>query len=495
MSQPTPRMQASRPTRAPHRPSRPAAARGALILLCLLAAALGCKPRPMLGRDGTSHAQVLSPPQAVPVKPFRIAQPDLVLLVTGGTNGMLEVCNCTGTMPGGLARRSGLVISYRAAFGKVLVVDSGDSFWIDPKDLRNQYVLRGYNTIGYDALVLGDQEWAVDPDLLARMLAEVSTPMLSTTVAPTPASSSSGEISTTSSTPPSPWTARRVITWPLTGAKLALLSAATREAFMFMPDDHLAKLAFARADETEARIAQLKKDGHVVFLVAHLPGDQVEQLAARTAADLIIRGHTTRSEPALLDVNGKPVIKAGGSETVAAVAFKFDNGKIADIDYRVEIVNEKWPMDQRLIQVYQAYAHMAMRKALDAERTKGLNYIPSGECGICHERQFLFWQANRHSKAYKTLQANNRTGDPNCLACHTTGFGTEKGFYTLKATPKMAGVNCQDCHRFNVREHRTKGFVPPKMSADVCTTCHTPVTDPKFDYKKKHELVRCPKRR
>ncbi len=484
-------MQASRPTRAPHRPLRPAATRGALVLLCLLAAALGCKPRPMLGRDGTSHGQVLNPPPPVAVKPFRIAQPDLVLLVTGGTNGMLEVCNCTGTMPGGLARRSGLVISYRTAFNKVLVIDSGDSFWIDPKDLRNEYVLRGYKTIGYDALVLGDQEWAVDPGRLARMLTNVPTPALSTTVAP----ASGGEVSTTSSEPPAPWTARRVLTWPLGGAKLDLLSAATREAFMFMPDDHLAKLAFAGADEMEARIAQLKKDGHVVFLVAHLPGDQIEKLASRTAADLIIRGHTTRSEGALMNVKGKPVIKAGGSETVAAVAFKFANGKIADIDYRVEVVNEKWPMDQRLIQVYQAYAHVAMQKALDAERTKGLNYIPSGECGICHERQFLFWQANRHSKAYKTLQVQKRTNDPNCLACHTTGFGTEKGFYTFKDTPKMAGVNCQDCHRFNVREHRTKGFVPPKMTADVCTSCHTPVTDPKFDYKKKHELARCPKRR
>lgn len=463
-------------------------------MLGLLMFSMGCNPQPTVA----SHAQVAQAPKPVSVKPFRIPQPDLVLLVTGGTNGMLEVCNCTGTMPGGLARRSGLALSYRTAFPALRLLDAGDSFWIEPNDVRNEYVLRGYHVIGYDALVLGDQELAAEPDRLARMLSLTPVPSLSSTVWPAIASGRSGAagetpVSTTSSTPPPAWPGVRTVTWTLPAGKVSVVSEASKEAFQFLPEEHLAKLSFEAAAQVEDRVRQLKKDSHVVILVAHLPGDGVEQAAARTAADLIIRGHTSRSEDKLLTVSGKSVLKAGGSETVGAAALKIADGKIADIDYRLEVVNEKWPMDQRLLQVYQAYAHVAMRKALDADRKKGLHYVPSGECGICHERQILFWQASKHAKAYKTLQAADRTGDPNCVACHTTGFGTEKGFYTFQATPKMAGVNCQDCHRFNVREHRTEGFVAPKVKEDVCTSCHTPVTDPKFDYKKKTEIIRCPK--
>ena len=59
--------------------------------------------------------------------------------------------------------------------------------------------------------------------------------------------------------------------------------------------------------------------------------------------------------------------------------------------------------------------------------------------------------------------------------CHTTGFGTKSGFYTINKTPDLAGVNCQDCHRFTEAEHRKKDFTVPRLKKDVCTTCHTPL--------------------
>ena len=58
-------------------------------------------------------------------------------------------------------------------------------------------------------------------------------------------------------------------------------------------------------------------------------------------------------------------------------------------------------------------------------------------------------------------------------------------------------MNCQDCHRFNDDEHQLDGkgvgFQYPRVKDLVCTTCHTPVTDPKFDYKAKLPKARCPR--
>jgi hypothetical protein len=421
---------------------------------------------------GPAHARA-SGPEPVAVKPFRMARPDIVLLVTGGTNGMLELCNCPGPMPGGLARRSGLVRSYRAAFAHTFLLDTGDAFWVEPNDLRNDFLMTGYAQLGYDAVVLGDQEWAAGADRLAGLKAATGLTYLSTTV-------SAGELD-----------APRVVERQAGGAKLAVVCEVPRDAFRFVSPQRVAPLSFESPAQLAQRIGRLKQAGFVVVAVAHMDGELLPSAGA-AAADLILRGHTTRSEPKLLRVAGKPVVKVGGSETVGVVAMKLRDGGIAELDYRLETVDASWPLDMRLIQTYQAYAHAAMRLALDAERKEGLDYLSSAECGRCHRRQHAAWRTGPHARAYQTLQRVGRSGDPNCLMCHTSGFGTRGGFYTLQKTPHLAGVNCQDCHRFNQPEHRRKGFQVPRATKDVCTTCHTPVTDPKFDYARRLPSVRCP---
>lgn len=284
----------------------------------------------------------------------------------------------------------------------------------------------------------------------------------------------------------------RVVRRAFGDVKLAVLSNVPRSAFRFVPRDRTGELAFADPNEPARRAADLKQAGFVVVLVAHVEEDDLDNIAATTRADLVIRGHTARSEPAARRLAGRWVVKVGGSETLGTVAMKVRDGSVVDLDYRLETVNTAWPLDKRLIQTYQAYAHAAMRKALDAERKGGLDYMSSAECGRCHRPQYDKWKRSHHARAYKTLQKAKRTGDPNCLMCHTSGFGTKKGFYTLARTPDRAGVNCQDCHRFNNPEHLRKGFRFPRMTKDVCTTCHTPVTDPKFDHSRKLAKVRCP---
>ena len=405
--------------------------------------------------------------------------PDIVLLITGGTNGKLEVCNCSGPMPGGLARRSGLIRSYRAAFRNTFLLDAGDLFWIEPKAVQNPFVLKAYRQVGYDAIVLGDQEWAAPSDTLGEWLSAEPTPALSSTIEP-----AEGQ---------KPVPLVRAVRREWGPVKLAVLSDIRRDAFLFLPRQRLEGLKFSPEADLVRRAEQLRRDGFVVVVVAHGDDECLARTARSIPADLIIRGHTRRSEKKLLRVAGTPVAKVGSADWVGVVAMKLAGGRVAAMEYRLELVDSHWPLDVRLLQTYQAYAHAAMRRMLNKKRVKGLDYVPSATCGKCHEAAYRKWRSGPHAGAYKTLSRVGNTGDPNCLMCHTTGFGTEKGFYTIKKTPELAGVHCQNCHRGNASDHPKEAFSYPNIDENVCTTCHTPVTDPGFEIKARLPKVRCPR--
>ena len=453
------------------------------LLAVLAAAALaGCdgyiadapvdRPRP------APRPQTPRPPQGKPmpqgVKPFRMGTPDIVLLVTGCTNGTLEPCNCTSVMPGGLARRSGLVQRYRAAFGNVFLLDTGDAMWIEkPDDPRNPYLLQGYREIGYDAIVLADQEWSIPRPLLHEYLVPGKMAYLSTTIWP-------------QAGPKLPFV--RVVTRKWGDVKLAVFSDIRKEAMEFLGAKKLHGLVFAATTDLTESVAAFKKAGYVVVVTSHGVDFHISATAKSCDADLILPGHIGITELQLGEVAGKPAARVGGSGHVGVFAMKVRGGKVTDLEYRAELVDRRWPGDRKLIHTYQAYSHVAMRRALDAKRKEGLDYVPSARCGKCHKGQYDAWKRSKHAHAWQTLVKAKRNIDPKCLMCHTSGFGTKKGFYTIEKTPNLVNVNCQNCHRFNDAEHRIgdkrrPGFRPPPMDKKVCESCHTKVTHPAFVYK------------
>jgi 2',3'-cyclic-nucleotide 2'-phosphodiesterase (5'-nucleotidase family) len=354
-----------------------------------------------------------------------------------------------------------------------LLLDLGDAFWPDSGDVRNQYVLEGYRKIGYDAVVLGSHEWALGPARLKNALSRAPVPVLSSTV-----------------TAPG-LDCKKVIERSWGNTRIAVVSDARPNRFQLLPPDALAQLHFSSPAKLKTQIRHLHRKGFLVIVAAYMNKNELSDDGPEAAADLTLCGATKQSNAQLQKLNGKPVVTVGGSASVGVIALRLRDHKIADIEYRLETVDKTWPADKRLIHTYVAYTHVAMREALDADRKQGLAYVGSSTCGRCHKQQYKFWKTTRHAKAYDTLLRVRRTGDPNCLMCHTTGFGTEKGFYAIEKTPRLANVNCQACHRFNIAQHKTAGFVVPCPSKAVCASCHTPVTDPNFQYEKRACHIRC----
>jgi len=446
----------------------------------LIAAALvlsaGCTAEPG-GGAGERPGPHAEPTEALPakVRPFSLARVDVVLLMTGGTHGRLEVCNCPGPMVGGLSRRSGLARSYRGAYPHVVLLDSGDAFGVEPADLRNRYVLRGYKATGYDAVVLGAHEWAALPSLLGPALRHSPMTYLATNASPVRAKLP---------------LARQAV-YRAGRHKLAVLSFLGQGALWLTPVAIGKDLTLTGIDDLARRAAALKAEGCVVAVVAHVAADEIDALKDVKGVDLVIRGHTARTAPAPLRLGTLPLLKVGGRDVVAVAALQIEAGRIAAMEYRVEVVNDHWPIDRYVMDVYQAYAHEAMRGALAAKQRRGVpKYVPSVSCGRCHVAEYRAWRGGPHRQVWARLVKAKRTGDPNCVICHSSGFGAVGGFRSEEDTPQLAGVNCQDCHRIDLADGRCK--VPiPTVGKDTCELCHTPINSPRFDFETYRPRVGC----
>ncbi len=88
-------------------------------------------------------------------------------------------------------------------------------------------------------------------------------------------------------------------------------------------------------------------------------------------------------------------------------------------------------------------------------------YIGVENCKICHMPHFDSWQTTRMSKAFELLKPGVRakakrqigldpnrdyTRAPECIRCHTTGYGEPGGFISIEETPEMTDVQCEMCH-------------------------------------------------
>ena len=411
------------------------------------------------------------------VTPFDMGSPDLVLLLTGGTDGLLEPCDCATAVSGGLARLSGLVRSYRAQYPNTLVVDIGDALKVEqPTSPRNDHVLRGYQQIGYDAMVMADHEWSVPLEKLAKLLTN-SPACISSSIRP-----------------------GRSKRLPYTDAfkyergelKLAVLSDVTEESFSGMHNMYPDQISFLPPSNLAQRVGELKRDGYVVLIASHADEAGNARIARTCKPDMLLQGHTSLSASVLKNVRGVPVAKVGGTVFVGVVAMKIASGAISDLEYRLDYLDERWPQDPRLLETYRAYSRAAWQAYLKRPRRAGLRYVGASDCGSCHQEQFEAWKGSLHAKAYTALVDAKRANDPDCLKCHTTGFGTDHGFYSFERTPNLVGVGCQICHAIDPVAHQDQPTAPVPTNTQICTSCHTKVTDPQFSLETRLHTARCP---
>jgi len=102
---------------------------------------------------------------------------------------------------------------------------------------------------------------------------------------------------------------------------------------------------------------------------------------------------------------------------------------------------------------------------LSAAAAPAGDYIGSENCAMCHPDIFASWSGTTHAKS---IEAGGVAGNDECLACHTTGMGSDA---------YEEAVSCESCHGPG-SDHMNAGGGAGTINRDIneatCTKCHTP---------------------
>ena len=124
--------------------------------------------------------------------------------------------------------------------------------------------------------------------------------------------------------------------------------------------------------------------------------------------------------------------------------------------------------------------------------TRAPQYIGNGSCMGCHGGRFARWAAGPHAHAYRQLVERDEQLNPECLACHTTGFGRIGGWADLsqKHIGQFRGVQCEGCHG-PLEGHPDREREEKDVSEVVCLACHDEANSPDFDYESFRKRLAC----
>ncbi|MEO7319717.1 MAG: multiheme c-type cytochrome [Chthoniobacteraceae bacterium] len=155
-------------------------------------------------------------------------------------------------------------------------------------------------------------------------------------------------------------------------------------------------------------------------------------------------------------------------------------------DYRAEIRSTKLDLDDP------AKLGADMIPGVKA----GADFAGSEACLGCHAAAADVWKESHHSRAFATLIRQEADADPNCIGCHTVGFGSPGGYRREFGAEKLTNVGCESCHGAGANHvaERARGLADGAkfrpLGAGDCQKCHHGEFSRPFDFDKFWPLIR-----
>ncbi len=407
------------------------------------------------------------------------AQKTLTILHTNNINAQLENCLCDKHPYGGLEKIGYQVKKLREKQAEILLLDAGDFFPAYPDSNKITTLLRIMQYLKYDAMGPGDQEFLLGYKSLKNAKEEYKLPFISSNIL----------VNGKNLFPPSK-------IFKKGNFLIKIFALISERAFDFYPEEIKNEIEVTDPEKfLSTQLAGPEKKNQITILLSHL-GEETDRVIAKKfpELDIIIGGHsqTTLPEPVRI---GKTIILQAGGEAYYLGKLDLQMGnkdRYTVKGYQLIKMGLELPNDPAIVNLVKNYDFHFIHNALanmPNSHIIGEKYLvkEAESCaGECHSQQLENWKKGKHSKAWHSLEKENKTKISECVSCHASGYGRKDGFFNINLTPEMTNVTCTECH-LTRREHLTlkNSKSVEKINKNNCLRCHDKKNDPEFNYEKK----------
>lgn len=362
----------------------------------------------------------------------------LNILYTGAIAGELEPCGCSPkTEAGGLARLAGFILKEKDGLEPYILIDAGNSFGEDTAQgrLKAEALLNAFGVMGFDAVAFGGHETAFPKDFLSPLVERYKTPVVSSSVG----------------------YARSVL---FERASVRLNISADEGGFV--------------------------KDRFNVLVT----GRPVVELKKLRGWDVII---TSSGESLEEPLSGKGIIVSGQAKgkRLGILTLVFDDSGLKRFAHRWQTLSKDIADGAAVRAVLKGYdSKVALLLEEESKRAVGAGpYVGARACAECHKPFYDGWVSTRHAFAFQALERAGKSNDPECVSCHTIGFGAA-GFLSAARTPGLTNVQCEACHGPGKDHALDFNAAMRPVLEQVCLRCHTKANSPDFDFPSYYEKIK-----
>ena len=461
-------------------------------------------------------------------------KPAVAILLSGEQNGYFEPCGCTEIQSGGFSRRDNLLSKMKERGWTVAGLDMGGIVRRSRRQsqIKFETMLAALQQMQYQAIGLGPSELRLGPDyLLSQHQFDPSSPESGVAfVSANVVLFGSADIGT-------PVAYRVIEIGDLKIGVTAILG--TEQAETLKAEGRLENIDVSAPEAALKPVvdALAGEDLDLRVLMSFSSKDESRQLAKTYAAfDLILTAGGAEDPKGEPEPVGKAWMVDVGhkGKSVGVLGYYPDR----EPRFRFELVNlDKFRFDDslRMVEHMRFYQDRLKEERLVATEipirypsTTGAKFVGAESCGDCHSQAYDKWLETPHSHAYDSLM-HARAGqteygipriyDPECLACHVTGWEPQKvlrfegGFVNpefvnddeSKARMKrLQGQQCESCHGPGSRhidlindgemEKAMAEVRVTKKQAEnrVCYSCHDNDNSPNFEFESYWEQVAHP---
>jgi 2',3'-cyclic-nucleotide 2'-phosphodiesterase (5'-nucleotidase family) len=223
----------------------------------------------------------------------------LTILYTNNTNGNLAACDCGDVPMGGLARRMTVFRQVREENPRTLAVDAGDLLeQFGFRRAQDSVVMALYPLLAYDAVTIGDNEFANGRDFFERNVSEARLPFTSV------------NLRFDSTGPPT------AIRKNVNGLNVAVLGYTPASSFAYSTQRTPLPFRLGSESNLASAVAAWRDSSDVIVLLSHEGYEADVELARRyPEIDVIVGSHSQMEIKDSLREGETILVQAGGNGT------------------------------------------------------------------------------------------------------------------------------------------------------------------------------------